>query len=211
MIAATVPDATAHWQDGGHRLRADLWDALVLPDDKPGAPRFRLVAIHDPRYKQPLLLASNLDVSALDVSAPALWRLYRDRWAVEQLPLSAKPMLGAERAFVFGQESRYRLPELSLLAGSLLSYVAATGAPLASGFWDRAARPTCGRLRRALARVQSQHYEHPEHPEHYEELPALGEQLRRKIRKKNSVTAHLKKGAASHKRHKAEHEPSSAT
>jgi len=29
---------------------------------------------------------------------------------VEQWPLAAKPMLGCERVFVFGQESRYRLP-----------------------------------------------------------------------------------------------------
>ncbi len=139
----------------------------------------------------------------LNLSAYALWRLYRDRWAIEQLPLSAKPMLGTERAFVFGAKSRFRLPELALLAGSVLSlagsvlsYVAATSAPVASGFWDRAARPTCGRLRRALVRM---------HCEHYEELPVLGEQLR----KKNSVTRHLKKGIASHKRHKAEHAPSS--
>ena len=89
---------------------------LVLPDAKPGAARFRVVAIFAPRYKGPLLLASNLPVSAY-----ALWRLYRDRWPVEQLPLAAKPMLGCERAFVHGPQSRRRLPELALLAGNILS------------------------------------------------------------------------------------------
>ena len=121
------------------------------------------------------------------VLAYALWRLYRDRWAVEHLPLAAKPMLGAERAFVFGQESRYRLPELALLGGNMLTYVAATSQPVASGFWDRAARPTCGRLRRVLGRMNCA------------ELPHLAGQLR----KKNSVTAHLRKGIEAHRRHKA--------
>lgn len=181
-IAATAPDATARWYDGKQRITAQLWNNLVLPDHKPGAATFRIVAIYDPRYKEPLLLATNLNVSAY-----ALWRLYRDRWAVEHLPLAAKPMLGAERAFVFGQESRYRLPELALLAGNLLAYVAATSQPVASGFWDRAARPTCGRLRRVLGRMNCA------------ELPGLAGQLR----KKNSVTAHLRKGIEAHRRHKA--------
>jgi hypothetical protein len=220
-IEATPPDATEHWQDGPHRLRAEVWNGLALPDgqpdgqsdgqsdgqgsaEKPGAPAFRLVAIHDRRYSQPLLLSSNLSVSA-----QALWRLYRDRWAIEQLPLSAKPMLGAERAFVFGQDSRYRLPELALLSGNLLSYVAATSTSVASGlksgfclksdcksglksgFWDRAARPTCGRLRRMLSRT------------HSAELPIPTGQLR----KKDSVTAHLKTGVEAHRRHKAVQTP----
>ena len=180
-IAATPPDATARWYDGKHRLTAQIWNNLVLPDHKPGAATFRIVAITDPRYKEPLLLATNLPVSAY-----ALWRLYRDRWAVEHLPLAAKPMLGTERAFVFGQESRYRLPELALVAGNMLAYVAATSPPVASGFWDRAARPTCGRLRRVLQRLT------------YAELPDLEGQLR----KKNSVTAHLRKGIEAHRRTK---------
>ena len=193
VIEATPPDEVTCWADGGHRLRAEVWGALVLPDGRPGDPVFRLVALHDPRYRQPLLLATSLSVSA-----PALWRLYRDRWAVEQWPLSAKPMLGAERAFVFGAESRYRLPELALLAGSLLSYVAATSAAAPSGFWDRAARPTCGRLRRTLARLR---------PGDYAESPALMGRLR----KKGSVTAHLKTGVDAHKRQKAAQTPPEAT
>jgi hypothetical protein len=185
-IAATSPDAIARWSDGQYDLEAHVWNDLVLPDQKPGARTFRVVAIYDPRYKEPLLLAT-----ALTVSAWAVWRLYRDRWAVEQLPLAAKSMLGAERSFVFGKESRFRLPELALLAGNLLSYVAATSAPVASGFWDRCARPTCGRLRRVLAGV------------HSAELPIpTGE-----LRKKESVTSHLKTGVEGHRRQKAIQRP----
>ena len=163
------------WKVGKHTLRAHVFDTLVQRDAKPGATRLRVVVIVDPRYHEPLVLATNLDVS---VSAYALWQLYRDRWAVEQLPLAAKQMVGAERAFVFGKESRLRLPELALLAGNVLSYVAATSQPVACGFWDRCARPTCGRLRRQLSRLS------------FSDLPCLEGQVRRK----NSVTAHLPKG-----------------
>lgn len=188
-IAATPCNATARCHDGKHTLTAQIWNALVLPNAKPGAPTFRLVAISDARYKEPLLLATNLSVSAW-----ALWRLYKERWGVEHLPLAAKPLLGCERAYVFGQESRYRLPELALLAGNLLAYVAATSPPVASGFWDRAARLTGGRLRRVLGRV------------HCADLPALSGRLR----KKNSVKAHLKTGVDAHRRHKAQPTPHQA-
>lgn len=184
-ISATPPDTESGWQDGPHRLWAQEWNALVLPDakiqTKLEAASFRIVAVFDERYPEPLLLATTLSVSA-----EALWRLYRDRWAVEQLPLSAKPMLGTERSFVSGNQSRVRLPELALLSGNLLSYVAATHLPMASGFWDRAARPTCGRLRRALSQ------------KHCWEFPVDKGQLR----KKNSVTAHLKTGVEAHRRTK---------
>jgi hypothetical protein len=103
--------------------------------------------------------------------------LYHDRWAVEHLSLVGKPLLGCGSAFVFGQESRLRLPELALLSGNVLSYVAATCSAVATGFWDRACRVTCDRLRRVL----------------------LGGQLR----KKASVTSHLKTGVEGHRRQKA--------
>ena len=125
------------------------------------------------------------------MSAYAIWRLYRDRWPIEQLPLAAKQMLGAERSFVFGKQSRLRLPVLALLAGNILSYVAAGSWAVPTGFWDRAARPSCGRLRRWLLRL------------HFCELPLPEGQLR----KKQSVTAHLPKGVEGHRRHKAVTEP----
>lgn len=183
---ATAPDAQARWTHGKHTLLAHLFENLVQSDQPPGSPSFRCVVIYDPRYQEPLVLLTNLTITAY-----ALWRLYRDRWPIEQLPLAAKQMLGCERAFVFGTESRYRLPELALLAGNLLSYVAATSQPVAAGFWDRCARPTCGRLRRVLSRV------------HFCELPLPEGQLR----KKASVWAHLPKGVKAHRRQKASPSP----
>jgi hypothetical protein len=180
-IAATPPDATAQWVVAGRTIQAQVWDNLVLSTAQPGALAFRCVVIHDPRYQEPLVLATTLPVSAF-----ALWRLYRDRWPIEQVPLAAKQMIGAHRAFVFGNESRYRLPELALLAGNVLAYVAATAAAVATGFWDRHCRPTCGRLRRVLLRVD------------FCEIPVPAGALR----KKASVTTHLPKGVQGHRRRK---------
>jgi hypothetical protein len=180
-MAATPPDAMAQWMVAGRLIRAQVWDNIVLSTAQPGAAAFRGAVVHDPRYHEPLVLATNLAVSAY-----ALWCLYRDRWPIEQVPLAAKQMVGAQRAFVFGGESRYRLPELALLAGNILAYVAATATAIAPGFWDRHCRPTCGRLRRGLVQV------------HFSDVPVPGGSLR----KKASVTIHFPKGGQGHRRRK---------
>lgn len=73
-MAATPPDATAQWGMAGRRVRAHVWAHLVLATAKPGAATFRCVVSHDPRYHEPLVVATNLAVSAY-----ALWCLSRDR------------------------------------------------------------------------------------------------------------------------------------
>ena len=70
------------------------------------------------------------------------------------------------------------------LAGNVLTYVAATSVAVATGFWDRYCRPTCGRLRRVLLRVDFSAIPVPEGP----------------LRKKASVTAHVPKGVQGHRR-----------
>jgi hypothetical protein len=174
-IPATPPDRVETWQEGEAVIRAESWDALVLPGPgaEPGAPTFRLVAFHDPRWREPLLLAS-----PLTIAPRALRDLYLDRWPVEQLPLVGKQLLGAARQFVSAPETCQRLPELALLAGAVLSYAAATQPPVPTGFWDRRPRATPGRLRRVLARAAFP----TEFP-----LPA-------RIRQKASVTDHLPTG-----------------
>src|SRR5207244_8212596 len=124
-------------------------------------------------YAEPLLV-----ISPLPAPGAVILARYQDRWPVEQWPLSAKQMLGGVRQFVFAPESRQRLPELLLLAGSLLSHAAATLPAVPSGFWDRQPRPTPGRLRRALA--------HSPFP-HTFPRPA-------RIREKKARTDHLPRG-----------------
>ncbi len=148
-IPATPPDRVTEWtehgSDGDRTLRAEHWTGLVVPDAAPGSPTFTIVAIADPAYTEPLLVAT-----PLDLSPQGLRDLYRDRWPVEQLPLAAKQMLGAARQFVHEQETCQRFPELALLAGAVLTYAAATSPAVPTGSWDRQPRRTPGRLRRLL-------------------------------------------------------------
>ncbi len=194
-IPATPADRTATWAEDGVTLRAEIWTDLVLSTSTATAgteatarteatagteatataqrPTFTVVAIYDPRYREPLLLAS-----PLPVTARVLHELYHDRWPVEQLPLAATQMRGAARAFVHAPETCQRLPEVALLAGAVLSYGAATSPAIPTGFWDRRPQPTPGRLRRALTRTPFPH----DFP-----LPA-------RIRTKKARTDHLPTG-----------------
>ena len=182
-IAATPPDRHETWQLRLGRtvlsLHAEFWDDLVGSDARPGAPTFSTALIHDPRFDEPLLLNTSLPLTGAHLQA-----FYRDRWPVEGLPLAAKQMIGAARQFVFAPDSRQRLPELALVAGAILMYSAATQPALPTGFWDRAPKPTSGRLRRLLAAV------------HCKDLEGLPEQ----VRTKPSPTAHLPKGVLGHRR-----------
>jgi hypothetical protein len=190
LLAATPPDRVEEWEVAGQTVRAEFWDELVLSEALPGTPRFGCVVIHDPRFLHPLALAVSLALPG-----PALQAFYADRWPVEQLPLAAKQVVGAHRQFVFASESRQRLPELAFLAGSILTYVAATTPAVRTGFWDRAAQPTCGRLRRLLARVNFSDWEGL--PGHF--------------RKKAAVTDHLPKGILGHRRQPASPVPKRET
>ena len=180
-IAATLPDRVETWSEAGVAMRAEVWENLVLPGVVPGpeANIFRVYAIYDPAYTTPWLLATPLKLKAATVKA-----MYQDRWPVEQIPLAAKQMVGAHRQFVHADESIQRLPELALLAGSILSYLAATAPAAPTGFWDRQPRRTPGRFRRMLMGKPF--------PQSYP--------LPRQIRKKASFTSHLPKGILAHRR-----------
>jgi len=182
-IAATPPDQIVSWQEDGRDICAEIWNDLILPGIVPDKknPTFRVVAIYDPLYTTPWLLATDLPLEPSIVNA-----LYEDRWPVEQIPLAAKHMVGAHRQFVFAKQSIQRLPELALLAGSIQSFLAATMPVRPTGFWDRKPRRTPGRLRRMLfGRLFPSSYPLPE-----------------RIRKKSSATDHLPKGILGHKRSK---------
>lgn len=174
--SATPPDECAVWAFNGRTIRVEIWRDLVLPKTTPDPanPTVDVYAFHDPAFKHPWLLACSVKLRFESVHA-----LYTDRWSVEQIPLSAKQMLGTHRQFVHSPESVQRLPELALLAGSMVSFLAATFPPLPVGFWDRHPKRTPGRFRRAL-------FGHP-FPKH----ALLSDQLR----EKRSFTDHLPKGS----------------
>ena len=193
-IAATPPDQVTSWtepgSDGDRTLQAQRWTGLVLPDAAPGGPTFTIVAISDPAYTQPLLVAT-----PLDLTPQVLRALYRDRWPVEQLPLAAKQMLGAARQFVHEQETCQRFPELALLAGAVLTYAAATSPAVPTGSWDRQPQRTPGRLRRLLGQAVFP-----------TDFPLPG-----RLRAKIAVTDHLPKGWWGQRRLPTPTDPSSST
>ena len=63
-VPGTLPDHGVTWQEGETVVRAEWWEDLVLPDVPLPSPTFRLVVIHDPRWTEPLVLATTLPVSA---------------------------------------------------------------------------------------------------------------------------------------------------
>jgi hypothetical protein len=171
-LPATAPDETQSWVEQGCTLRAEIWRNLVLPDCAPNMHNqtFDVYAIHDPSFDTPWLLATPVVLQPISVR-----NMYKDRWPVEQIPLSAKQMIGSHRQFVHAKETIQRLPELALMAGSILSFLAATMPATPTGFWDRKPKRTPGRFRRTLAGQPFPEVAH----------------LSGRLRKKNSVTAHL--------------------
>jgi hypothetical protein len=183
-IPATSPELETHFHFQGRTIRVHGWRGLVRSNQKVAANNetFTIWVFFDPLYRKPLVLGTNV------VARPeTIFRLYLDRWPVEQVPLVAKQLLGLQRQFVFAPTSRQRLPELALLAANILTHLAASLPPMPTGFWDRQPQRTAGRLRRVLAQSGF--------PKDY---PLDG-----RLRKKQSVTGHLPKGIDAHRRQKA--------
>jgi len=187
-IAKSTPDRVETWLEEGIEMRAEIWDDVILPDVVPSdeVSTFQVYAIYDPAYLTPWLLATPLKLKAASVKA-----IYRDRWPVEQIPLAAKQMVGAHRQFVHNGESIQRLPELALLVGSILSFLAATQPAEPTGFWDRQPKRTPGRFRRMLmGKPFPQSYPLPQ-----------------QVREKASITHHLPKGHLARMKEKVLLEP----
>jgi hypothetical protein len=182
-IPATRPDFSDEFEYEGRTIKVKGWYDLILPGVVPAAdnPTFDVYVFEDPLYDTPLILATTLRLRPATSFA-----LYQDRWPVEQVPLAAKHMVGAHRQFVFAPQSCQRWPELALIVGSILTYLAAALPPIPTGFWDKQPKATPGRLRRLLARA--------DFPKDYPFLPQL--------RKKRVVNDHLPKGVAAHRRTK---------
>lgn len=182
-IAATKPDFSTSFQFDGRTVGVKGWRNLVRIDQKVAVDNetFCILVFNDPLYRQPLVLSTNL------VAKPqSIFCLYLDRWPIEQIPLAAKQMLGLHRQFVSAEASCLRLPALALLAGNILTFLAAALPALPTGFWDRQPKKTPGRLRRLLAQTDFS-----------KEYACIGQ-----LRKKESATAHLPKGVQAHRRHK---------
>lgn len=133
-IVASKPDEQNSFVWQGREIEVQGWHDLILSDLRPDPNHntFTIWVFSDPAYQDPLMLATNVPLRP-----QSMFALYLDRWSVEQAPLAAKQMLGLHRQFVFAPQSCHRLPELALLAGNILSYLAAVLPPMPTGFWDR--------------------------------------------------------------------------
>lgn len=184
-LPATLPDAECEWtqleRGRTFQLQAQVWFNLRLTLQKKWSAAERdlarrtawtVMVIRHPLYDTPLVVLLNLDLEPAQA-----YQVVRGRWGVEQMPLVSKQLLGAHRQFVHADEMRFRLPELAVVAAGLLTYTAACHTPLPTGWWDRRPRPTAGRLRRQLTKVD------------FQALPRLG-----RLREKHSVIRHLPVG-----------------
>jgi len=82
---ATPADQITSWEED-RQIRAEQWTDLVLPDALANAPSFSVIAIFDPKYHDPLLLATHGQPAAAGALSPRATRdMYKDRWPVEQL------------------------------------------------------------------------------------------------------------------------------
>ncbi len=176
-IPATPPDVESEFVYQGRTIAVQGWHDLVRRDQKvsPHHQTFSIWVFFDPLFADPLVVGTNL--AALPYT---IFRLYLDRWPVEQVPLVAKQTLGLHRHFVWALLSCIRLPALALLVANILTYLAAVLPPLPTGFWDRQPQKSPGRLRRLLARTDFPH----DYP------------FEAQLCKKQSATDHLPKGFA---------------
>jgi hypothetical protein len=183
-LPATAADVTTQFTYEGRTIRVRGWRDVVRSEQKvaAGTALFTIWVYDDPLYRAPLVLGTNLAASSATI-----FQLYLDRWPVEEVPLVCKQLLGLQRQFVFAALARFRLPELGLIAANILAHLAAELPAQPTGFWDRQPQRTPGRLRRVLGQAGF--------PTAY---PLDG-----RIREKQAVTAHLPKGIAAHRRHKA--------
>ena len=184
QLSATAPDVLTQFEHDGRTIQVRGWQDVVRSDQKVARANatFMIWVYDDPWYQAPLVLGTNLPAAARTI-----FQLYLDRWPVEEVPLVCKQLLGLQRQFVFAAAARFRLPELGLLAANILAHLAAGLPALPTGFWDRQPRRTPGRLRRVLSQAGF--------PKEYA--------LDGRLREKHAVTAHLPKGVAAHRRHRA--------
>ena len=185
VLPATAADETHTFVDeAGVEIEVEVWSSVyflerhldcIEDEERKNELRklpLKVVAIHHPDFKNPLLLATPV----LELTAESLQAIYPERWPIEGIPQTGKYLLsgGGGRHYVHHPTAIKRLPALTMIFGSLFKYLAAISPPIRSGFWDRAAKPTYGRLMKHLKKV--------------------GLPLSSQLSKKASYTAHLPSG-----------------
>jgi hypothetical protein len=134
ILPATRPDVLTTFEFDERTITAYGWHELMRADLKVADDheRYSVWVFADPLFKTPLVLGTNLSAEP-----EVVFSLYLDRWPVEQIPLATKQLLGCQRQFVFAPTSCWRLGELALLVGNILTWLAVLLPPQPTGYWDR--------------------------------------------------------------------------
>jgi hypothetical protein len=133
-IPATPPDVQTTFEFEGRTITVRGWLEVMRADVKVADDHklYTIWVFDDPLFKTPLVLGTNLPAEP-----EVIFRLYLDRWPVEQIPLVTKQLLGCHRQFVFVPTCCWRLGELAFLVGNILTWLAAILPPQPTGYWDR--------------------------------------------------------------------------
>ena len=181
LDASPADETFGSVDETGAEMRIDVWHRVYFlerhldrVEDETHKKKLRqqplkVVVIHHPDFDDPLVLGTPL----LTLEPLSLATIYPQRWPIEGIPQAGKYLLsgGGGRHYVHHPTALTRLPALTMIFGALLKYLAAVSPPFRTGFWDRAAKPTYGRLMRYLKKV--------------------GLPLSNQLSKKNSRTDHL--------------------
>jgi hypothetical protein len=134
ILPATRPDVTTTFEFEERAITAYGWHELMRSDLRVADEHelYSIWVFADPLFKTPLVLGTNLSTVP-----EGIFSLYLDRWPVEQIPLVAKQLLGCQRQFVFAHTSCWRLGELALLVGNILTWLATLLPSQPTGYWDR--------------------------------------------------------------------------
>ncbi|MBV7327806.1 hypothetical protein KFU94_06010 [Chloroflexi bacterium TSY] len=133
-LEATTPDSSGRFLYSGRLICYQAWHNLVPRTTKVDTANrtYSIYVIQDPAYNTFGL------ATVMTLQPETIYLVYLERWPVEHPPLASKQMIGLHRQFVHADEACFRLPELGLLAGNLLSHLAASLPPIPTGYWDRA-------------------------------------------------------------------------
>lgn len=131
-------DFTQPGETGPIRIRR--WNALHFEDWRETL--IDVLRLDDPAYPQPLLVGT----TARELTTEEFLVAYPHRWPVETNFFVAQDTTAMEMPRAWTEKALERRIGLGLLTGSLLQAIAAAGAPLPMGPWDRKPLPTAGRL-----------------------------------------------------------------
>lgn len=105
-----------------------------------------VLRVDDPKYKKPLLVGT----TARELTTEEFYQAYPMRWPIETLFFVGQDSCAMDCPRAWTKNAIESRIGLSLLASSLLQAISASCEAVATGPWDRNAKPSAGRLAKFL-------------------------------------------------------------